>query len=197
MSPLPAPRELGARALDNLRYIRETMERSSTFTAVPGLGGMAMGATALLAALVSSRAETNAAWLRIWLADAAVAAAIGAWALHRKASRAGISLLGAPARRFLLALAAPLASGALLTAALVRAGQWHLLAPVWLLLYGSAAVAGGVLSVRAVPLMGAGFLLLGTAALLSSPSRGTAYLAGGFGGLEIVFGAWIWRRHGG
>jgi hypothetical protein len=197
MSPLPDPRELGARALDNLRYIRETMERSSTFTAVPGLGGMAMGATALLAALVSSRAETNAGWLRIWLADAAVAAAIGAWALRRKASRAGISLLGAPARRFLLALAAPLASGALLTAALVRAGQWPLLAPVWLLLYGSAAVAGGVLSVRAVPLMGAGFLLLGAAALLSSPSRGTAYLAAGFGGLEIVFGAWIWRRHGG
>ncbi len=50
---------------------------------------------------------------------------------------------------------------------------------------------------RPAPLSCAGFLLLGTAALLSSASRGTAYLAAGFGGLEIVFGAWIWRRHGG
>jgi hypothetical protein len=45
--------------------------------------------------------------------------------------------------------------------------------------------------------MGALFMALGAAALASPASWGNAYLAAGFGGLQILFGALIWRRHGG
>ncbi len=190
-------RRLGSHAEHNLRFIRATMERASSFTAVPGWGGVAMGITALAAAALSLRARTPGEWLAIWLAEACVAIAIGLWAMARKARRTNTDLFSGPARRFLLTLIPPLAAAALLTLALEREGLVSLLPGIWLLLYGTAVVTGGAMSVRTVLVMGALFMLLGAAALSSPPAWGTAYLAAGFGGLQIVFGVAIARRHGG
>jgi hypothetical protein len=192
-----APSPIVERAADNLRFIRDAMERASAFTAVPGRGGVAMGATALLAAAVSPLARSPQEWLGIWLAEAVLAITIGLTAMAWKARRAAVPLFAGAARRFLLSLCAPLAAGALLTLALERAGRFGLLPGVWLLLYGAAVAAGGAFAVRVVPVMGLLFMLLGAACLFSPPSWGTGYLAAGFGGLHIGFGIWIARRHGG
>ena len=194
MDPIPA---LPSKAADNIRFIRDTMERASTFTAVPGAGGVAMGTTALGAAAVASSARSPEAWLGVWLAEACVAIAIGVWAMARKARRTGTDLFSGPARRFLLTLTPPLGAGALLTFALERAGLVPMLPGIWLLLYGTAVVTGGAMSVRTVVVMGGLFMLLGAAALASPASWGNAYLAAGFGGLQIGFGSAIARRHGG
>jgi hypothetical protein len=191
------PIRLPARADDNLRFIRDTMERASTFTAVQGAGGVAMGVTALLAAAISSLARTPEQWLGVWLAEACLAVAIGVWAMARKARRTQTDLFGGPARRFLLSLTPPLGAAAILTLALERTGQVTLLPGIWLLLYGAAVVTGGAMSVRTVVAMGGLFMLLGAAALASPASWGTAYLAAGFGLLQIGFGIAIARRHGG
>ena len=191
------PIRLPARADDNLRFIRDTMERASTFTAVPGAGGVAMGVTALLAAAISSLARTPEQWLGVWLAEACLAVAIGVWAMARKARRTQTDLFGGPARRFLLSLTPPLGAAAILTLALERTGQVTLLPGIWLLLYGAAVMTGGAMSVRTVVAMGGLFMLLGAAALASPASWGTAYLAAGFGLLQIGFGIAIARRHGG
>ncbi len=188
---------IGSHAEDNLRFIRDTMERAGSFTAVPGWGGVGMGLTALLAAAISLSARTPQAWLAIWLAEACAAIAIGIWTMARKARRTNTNLFSGPARRFLLTLTAPLGAAALLTLALERAGLIPLLPGIWLLLYGTAVVTAGALSVRTVLVMGALFMLLGAAALSSPASWGTAYLAAGFGGLQIGFGVAIARRHGG
>jgi hypothetical protein len=193
----PEPPALGSRAIDNLRFIRETMERASSFTAVPGWGGVAMGVSALAAAGLSLLARTPEEWLGIWLAEAFVALGIGVWAITTKARRANIPLFAGPARRFLLTLSPPLAAGALVTLALQRVGQTGVLPGIWLLLYGTAVVTGGAFSVRIVPVMGVGFMLLGAICLFSPPSWGTAFLAAGFGGLQIVFGLLIAKRYGG
>src|SRR2546427_12294575 len=74
---MASPRPLHDRALDNLRYIRQTMERAGSFTAVPGGGQIAVGATALAAALVAARQPTPELWLATWLGGAIVALAIG------------------------------------------------------------------------------------------------------------------------
>ena len=199
-APLRSPHgdapDLSVRAMDNLRFIRETMEHAGAFTAVPGWGGVAMGATALLAAALAAAQPSHVLWLRVWLAEAVLGAAIGGFAMWRKASRVKTSLLSAPARKFLLAYLPPIVVGAVLTAALdhTYAG---LLPAVWLLCYGAAAITGGALSVPIVPLMGMGFLIVGILSVLAPSGWSNILLALGFGGLHIVFGVIIARRHGG
>jgi hypothetical protein len=195
--PRTPPEALGDRAADNLRFIRDTMERASAFTAVPGWGGVGMGASALVAAAVSAMARTPSEWLGVWLVEAFLAVAIGVRAMSVKAARAGVPLFAGPARRFLLTLSPPLIAGAVATAAFERSGRYELLPGLWLLLYGTAVVTGGAFAPRVVPVMGIGFMLLGAIAFASPPSWGTAFLAAGFGALHIAFGVVIARRHGG
>ena len=76
---------LQARAMDNLDFIRSTMERASDFTAVPGWGNVGIGCTAQIAAWIAAAQLTAHRWLLIWLAEAAVALAIAFWSMRRKA----------------------------------------------------------------------------------------------------------------
>jgi hypothetical protein len=191
------PVALRDRAMDNLRYIRETMERSAAFTHVSGLGGVGMGVVALAAAAMASRVAAPAVWLSIWLVAAAVSFALSALMMARKSHAEGVPLLSGPGRRFAWNMIPPLAAGGVLTAALARAGAFGLLPGTWLLLYGVSIVTGGSYSVRLIPFMGGIFMLLGLAALASPAEWGNAYMAIAFGGLHIVFGIVIWRKHGG
>jgi hypothetical protein len=194
MSDLPA---LHDRAMDNLSYIRDTMERASAFTGVPGWGGVAMGVAGLGTAALARGTGSPGAWLATWLGGAAVAIVVGAVALARKARRAEGRVVTRPARRFVLGFVPPIVAGAVLTAALARAGQHALLPGAWLLLYGAGLVTGGAFSVRVVPLMGASFMALGACAFVTPARLGDAWLALGFGVLHVAFGAHIARRYGG
>jgi hypothetical protein len=185
------------RAQEHLRFIRSAMERAGSFTAVPGWGGVAMGITALAAAWLASRAVTPEAWLSTWLVESVVAFLIGCAAIRVKAARSGTPLFDGSARRFAMTLAPPIAAGAIATVALVRQGQSGILPGLWLLLYGAAVVTGGAASVRVVPLLGASLMALGAAALAAPAAWGNGFLAAGFGGLQIGFGLYIARRHGG
>lgn len=193
----PEPIAIDARAADNLRYIREAMERAGEFTAVPGWGGMAMGATALVAAAVAARQHAALGWLMTWLGEAGLAITIAASAAARKSHRARMPLFSGPGRKFALSFAPPLLVGALLTAALFRAGLVGALPGMWLLLYGTAVVTGGAFSVRIVPVMGVCFMVMGVAALFSPARWNDIFMAAGFGGLQILFGGIIAKRYGG
>src|SRR5216110_3945110 len=196
-SPPRAPIPIDARAADHLRYIRETMERAAEFTAVPGWGGVAMGVTALMAALAASRQTVARAWLAVWLIEAFVAVAIAAPAAATKAHRANSALFSGPGRKFLLSFSPPIVVGALLTYTLFQAEALTALPGVWLLLYGTAIVTGGAFSVRVVPVMGLCLMLLGAAALFAPPVWGDPFMAAGFGVVQIGFGWWIARHFGG
>ena len=194
---MTAPRPLHDRALDNLSYIRATMERAGSFTAVPGWGMVAVGVTALAATWAASRQPRDAAWLAVWLGEAVVGVAIGGAALVWKARAAHDPLLSGPGRRFGLAFVPPLLVGGLLTIALHQAALFQAMPGMWLLLYGTAVITAGAFSVRIVPLMGLCFSLLGAAALFAPTRWWPWFMAVGFGGLHIVFGWIIARRYGG
>jgi hypothetical protein len=191
------PVALHDRAIDNLRFIRETMERSASFTHVSGMGGVAMGVIALVASAFASRNQDPLPWLGIWICAAVLSISVAILAMARKSQAEGIPLLSGPGRRFVWNVTPPLAAGAALTVALATAGLTELLPGTWLLLYGTSVVTGGSYSVRPIPLMGIGFMAAGVLGFLAPPAWGDALMAVGFGGLHIVFGIVIWRKHGG
>jgi hypothetical protein len=188
---------VGEHAEENLQFIRRAMERSSTFTAVPGLGGAAMGALGLAAAVIAANQPSSERWLIVWLATAAVALSIGVTATWRKAARSGAPLAGAVGRRFAMSLAAPLVAGATLTWGVWMKGDRALIPAVWLLLYGTGVLTGGIFSVAAVRVLGVLFMALGIVALVTPPAWGNVWLGMGFGALQVIFGLYIAKRHGG
>lgn len=191
------PVALGDRAVDDIRFIRRTMERGPAFTAVPGWGGVGMGAAGLAAAVVGATRPTETGWLGAWLTAAAVAVAIGAWSMRRKARSAGLRFVSGSGRKFVLGFLPPAVAGVLLTIGLWQAGSVGLIPGAWLLLYGAAVATAGSFSVRVVPVMGACFMALGAVALLGPETWHDALLGTGFGALHVLFGLHIARNHGG
>jgi len=191
------PRATHSHAIDDLRFIRDTMARAGQFSAVPGWGGVTMGATAILASAVAGPLAHAERWLAVWSIEAAVAILIALVTMVRKARRSSATLLATPTRRFALVLLPPLAAGAVLTAVFVANGLTARLPGCWLLLYGVSGATGGALSVRVVPVMGVLFMALGVAAFIAPSGWGNIFMAAGFGGLHIIFGAIIARHYGG
>jgi hypothetical protein len=185
------------RAIENLQYIRETMERAGSFTAVPGWGGILMGVSAILTALVSSKLPSRNLWFGAWLGEAALALAIGGWAMNQKAKAVKSPLLVGPGRKFALSLCPAMIAGAALTLVLFSGGLFYLMPGTWLLLYGVSVVTSGAFSVKVVPIMGLCFMGLGIIALMSPFILANWFMAAGFGGLHIAFGIVIARRYGG
>ena len=188
--------DFSERAEDNLRFIRSTMERSTRFTAVSGWGGVAMGLVGLAAAVIGAAVPVGTReWLLTWLVAAAIAAPLGLASIWRKASRTGVAFTGPSARSFALCFLPVVGAGAVITwSAAVSAPT--ILPTVWLVLYGSAIMAGAAFSVRVLPAMGVGFLVLGTVAALV-PAWGNTALLLGFGVLHVGFGAYVAARYDG
>jgi len=191
------PPALHTRAMDNLQYIRETMERATAFTAISGWGMVVLGVTALVAAAFSASQKSFKSWLAIWLAEALVALLIAGWSIDRKARATKTPLLSGPGRKVAFSLSPPLFAGAILSLVLFRAGSTNAIPGLWLLLYGTGVITGGMFSVSVVPIMGLAFMALGAAALFAPVALADWFMAAGFGGLHIVFGIIIARRYGG
>ncbi|MBL8859634.1 MAG: hypothetical protein JNL28_14090 [Planctomycetes bacterium] len=202
-SRLPGELSLNRRALDDLGFIRRTMESAGAHTAIPGWGGVLMGATACAAAPFAIAAESGAAWFGVWMVAAAVGASIGGLEMWRKARDEGVSLVAGPGSRFAKALAPGLIAGLLLTLALRAVGPLDLLPGMWLLCYGTAVIGAGAHSICAVRSMGLAIMLVGSVALLGTvflrDSRlfGDLCMVAGFGVMHVVFGFRVARERRG
>jgi len=195
--PRPDPAALHERALDDLRYIRETMANASSFTAISGLGFVIVGVGAIVTGSVTPKLDGALPRVAAWVVDAAFSVAVGFATTSLKASKVGQPPWSGPLRKFALGFAPAILAGAVLTIVLLARGQYGLLPALWLLLYGAGLVAGGAFSVAIVPVMGAAFMALGAVAAFSPVEWGRWYMSAGFGVLHVVFGAILMRRHGG
>lgn len=191
------PPALHARAMDNLQYIRETMERATAFTGISGWGQVAIGITALITSFIAAQQKSFKSWLAIWLAEAVVALLIAGWSIDRKARAVKMPLLSGPGRKVAFSLSPPLFAGGIVTIVLYRSGLSDAIPGLWLLLYGTGVVTGGMFSVSAVPIMGLCFMMLGAVAFFAPAGFADWLMAAGFGGLHIIFGVIIARRYGG
>jgi hypothetical protein len=196
-NPQPDPPALHERAMDNLRYIRETMERSTAFTGISGWGEVVIGATALVASILAANQSTFRGWLTVWIAEGFISVLIAGWSMDRKSRAVDMPLMSGPGRKAVFSLSPPIIAGALLTIVLVKAGQTSAIPGTWLLLYGTGVVTGGMFSVPAVPIMGLCFMCLGAVALFAPVPFADWFMAAGFGGLHLIFGFIIARRYGG
>jgi hypothetical protein len=207
--PPADPPALHDRAIQDLSFIRRTMEGAASFTDVPGWGLVVIGLSAIAAAALAAAQSSAGRWLSVWLVEACVGAGLGGLATWRKMRRrprpTGAPVFSAPARKFLFGFWPAMLAGAVLTFAVIDLrAVWqpastvpHVLPGLWLVLYGVAITTAGAFSVRAVPLMGLGLMTFGIVALLVPGVSGDLLLACGFGLWQIAFGAWIARRHGG
>ena len=193
----PEPPALHERAMDNLRYIRETMELATAFTGISGWGEIAIGVTALIASVIAAQQATFNSWLAVWIAEGLISLLIAGWSMDRKSRAIEMPLGSGPGRKAVFSLTPPLIAGGLLTIMLVKAGETSAIPGVWLLLYGTGVITGGMYSVKVVPIMGICLMALGALALFSPPAFANWFMAAGFGGLHLVFGAIIVRKYGG
>ena len=191
------PINIGDRAVDNLKFIRETMERSTVFTSVPGYGGIFMGATAIAAAFIANFQPLLRGWLVVWLVEAFLAAGIGFFAMWQKAKITKTSLISVPAKKFASGFLPPILCAVFITFGLWRFGDFEVMIPIWILLYGAAIVCGGAYSVRVVPIAGWCFIALGAIAFFLPVGFGNAMMGLSFGVLHIIFGAIVAWKYGG
>ena len=196
-SEINQPINLSDRAIDNLQFIRETMERSVVFTTVPGYGGVFMGATAIAASFIANSQPLIRDWLIVWLGEAILAFFIGLFAMWQKSKIANVPINSAPTKKFAKSFLPPLICALVITLGLWRFGHFEVMIPVWILLYGAAVVCGGAFSVRAVPVMGWCFIALGTVVFFLPAGFGNSMMALSFGVLHVIFGLIIARRFGG
>jgi hypothetical protein len=182
-------------AQEALAYIRQTMESSSSFTALSGWGLVAVGVVGLGAAGVAWRSGVPER-LSAWLPAAVIGVLCAAVANAAKARRLDMPLWTGSLRKVAWVMAPVLVAGALLTWALDQAGARQLMPGMWLALYGAGVTAGGTFSIRAVRWMGMSLLILGALAFVDQ-RQAIIYLALGFGALHILFGLYVVRRHGG
>lgn len=202
-----APIALHVRAMENLSFIREAMERSTPFTGISGKGMVAMGLIALAGGHVARLYPSRQWWMYCWLVVALTGCLAGLAAMVWKMRALDQPSVARSARRFALNMAPAVLAGVFLTEMFYALALNAFMPGMWLLLYGAGVVAGGALSVRVLPAMGGAMLALGGATLFWTlwgsqsfarpDAAAEASLAIGFGGMHIVSGIIVWRRYGG
>ncbi len=195
-------------ARENLRVIRQTMERSTKYSTLSGLSGVLIGLSAIAAVLVTSRtlharhdshqplAASYPSLGLLWLLELALAVGIEFACNKRRAGAIG-KRVASPLGAHILVAAGPAFVAALtLTAFFALHGLAAVVWGIWMLTYGLAICAVGLFSVRPVSYLGAAFVLAGAVTLLLPAQWQLAMMGLTFGGFHIVYGVLMGRKHG-
>lgn len=208
------------RAAEELKVIRQLMERPVRYSTMSGLSGILAGCVTLVGLITDSlicryfnsgtaMCINMVVWACVFLA--ALGGTLGLTRLREV--RQGMPFWSPIKRKILLTILPAFVAGAGITFAIVYRwsiqdgpNEFGLVAPLWMLFYGVACWQVGELSIPEIRILGAAFVLFGLLCATFFQSnlfgmlRGDApYLTLGvsFGGFHILYGLWVWRKYGG
>jgi predicted lysophospholipase L1 biosynthesis ABC-type transport system permease subunit len=210
MTAPPAAEE----AQENLRMIRELMERSTKYSTFSGLSGVLVGLIAIAGCAVQAFVLPRywpehpvRGFLINWILVVALALLVDFVLTKRRAPLVGKHIRSRLGKQMILAAAPGLGIGVLTTIVLI---PWLMdfVYPAWMLCYGAAVCAVGIFSQREVRRLGWSFLVTGAVTLLllrftdlwpyiwERSYLGLGMTALSFGGFHIIYGLVMWRRGG-
>ncbi len=197
--------------IEDLKEIKEMMNRSSKFISLSGLSGISAGVIALIAAWfahsmvysntliyhvpqnISQGVTLNLLLVAVATITAAVLA--GVFFTKRKAKQINQPLWDTQTKLLLINLAIPLVTGGLLCLLLLQQGLIGLLAPLTLVFYGLALVNASKYTFKEVGTLGIVEIILGLVAV-QFIGYSLYFWAFGFGILHIVYGIIMQSKYG-
>ena len=191
-------------ARENLRVIRQTMERSTKYSTLSGISGVLVGLAGIAGVVATWVLGPGAAIYHhplrlasIWIVTLFTAIGIDLICNKRRAARVGKHIVSSLGAHIVLAALPAFFAAGILTYFFF---QHHLLIylwGVWMLCYGLAICAVGLFSVRPATYLGSAFVIAGAATLLMpAVPYHLIMMAVTFGGFHILYGVLMARRHG-
>ena len=191
-------------AEENLKLIREVMERSARYTHFSGLSGVLSGVLALIGCAVTywindhvAVSQQNTLYILTWCAILVLAVAQDLLLAHRNARIAGQSIWNPATIQVLKAVFPGVFVAAVISFVALYDGAIDAIPAVWALGYGAALCAAGLFTTKEVWRYGLLQLATGTAGmfLMSKPPYSLYLVALCFGIYQIVFGIWMTGKH--
>lgn len=187
--------------IEQLRDIKNIMDKSTKFLSLSGLSGILAGVYALAGACVVQFLINRDKYPYVTLYSntfkAIVAIAAGVLVLSvitalvlskLKAQKRNEKVWGSASKRLLLNFSIPLLTGAVFGISLLKNGHYGLIAPVTLIFYGLALLQASKYTLETVRSLGVLFIVLG---LINCwyVGYGLYFWAMGFGIFHIVYGS--------
>ncbi|MDH6356289.1 hypothetical protein [Parabacteroides sp. PF5-9] len=192
---------------EDIKAIREMMERSSKFLSLSGLSGILAGLTAIAGAAFAyfyllrdpSLTDYNQMQeLLILLADALIVLFIsisfGIYFSWRKARKSNQTLLSGAAKRTLFNLSIPLIAGGIFCIILLFRGDIRMVIAGTLIFYGIALLNASKFTFTEIQYLGLTEIILGIAAALTE-RYGLLFWTIGFGLCHILYGFMMYRKY--
>jgi hypothetical protein len=203
--------------IQQLNEIRTLMERSSRFISLSGLSGVSAGIVALIGAGIAffyldfsqemfnvnkyftegRHLQYSGSWLFI-LFDALfvliLALSAGIYFTTRRARKRGLKVWDSTARRLVVNLMIPLASGGIFCLILLYHHLVFLIAPATLIFYGLALINAAKYTFQEIKVLGVSEVILGLIASIL-PGYGLIFWTIGFGLLHIFYGLMMYFRY--
>jgi hypothetical protein len=201
--------------LQEVKDIRQMMERSSRFISLSGLSGVAAGVFALIAASIARYVifknyyiqynerkyfdGDDFANLKIRLIGLAAAVFIVAFLsafyfTWRKSTKQGVALWNHTSRRLLWNMVIPLVAGGFFILGMLQYNDWRFVSPACLIFYGLALVNASKYTLTDIRSLGYCEIIVG---LINMQwiGYGLYFWALGFGVLHIIYGIVMWWKY--
>jgi len=193
--------------IEDLKAIREMMEKSSKFISLSGLSGVMAGITAIAGAafaylfLLRDPSSTDFSRfheIMILLGDALVVLLIsigfGIYFSWKKARKSNQKLFNKITMRTLYNLSIPLITGGLLSLIFLYRGEEEIVAAITLIFYGLALVNASKFTFEEIHYLGITEIVLGLAAAVFL-NNGIIFWTIGFGLCHIVYGLILYKKY--